>query len=52
MSEDFEERWGFAPDSDYEIRKTNRPVGYMTEQELEEELKRMGYELKELDDEN
>lgn len=26
MSKDFEERWGFAPDSDYEIRKTNEPV--------------------------
>lgn len=26
MVKDFEERWGFAPDSDYEIRKTNRPV--------------------------
>lgn len=26
MSRDFEERWGFAPDSDYEIRKTNKPV--------------------------
>lgn len=27
MSKDFEERCGFAPDSDYEIRKTNRPHG-------------------------
>ena len=26
MSRDFEERWGFTPDSDYEIRKTNKPV--------------------------
>lgn len=26
MVKDFEERWGFAPDSDYEIRKTNKPV--------------------------
>lgn len=25
MTKDFEERWGFAPDSDYEIRKTNKP---------------------------
>lgn len=25
MSEDFEEEWGFAPDSDYEVRKTNKP---------------------------
>lgn len=27
MNKDFEEEWGFAPDSDYEIRKTNRPQG-------------------------
>lgn len=27
MSKDFEEEWGFAPDSDYEIRKTNEPQG-------------------------
>lgn len=26
MVKDFEEEWGFAPDSDYEIRKTNKPV--------------------------
>lgn len=26
MSKDFEEEWGFTPDSDYEIRKTNKPV--------------------------
>lgn len=25
MAKDFEEEWGFAPDSDYEIRKTNKP---------------------------
>lgn len=25
MVKDFEEEWGFAPDSDYEIRKTNKP---------------------------
>ena len=42
MSKDFEERWGFAPDSDYEIRKTNRPVDYMTEQEIKESFNWMG----------
>ena len=26
MSKDFEEEWGFAPDSDYEVRETNEPV--------------------------
>lgn len=26
MGKDFEERWGFSPDSDYEIKKTNRPM--------------------------
>lgn len=26
MVKDFEEEWGFAPDSDYEVRKTNKPV--------------------------
>lgn len=25
MTKDFEEEWGFAPDSDYEIRKINKP---------------------------
>ena len=27
MSKDFEERWGFAPDSDYDVRKTTQPQG-------------------------
>lgn len=33
----FEERWGFAPDSDYEIRKTNKSeeIFGMTREEWE-----------------
>lgn len=27
MVKDFEEEWGFAPDSDYEVRKTTQPQG-------------------------
>lgn len=52
MTKDFEEEWGFAPDSDYEVRKTNRPVDYMTEQEIKavnaaimEEIERRKNEL-------
>lgn len=42
MTKDFEERWGFAPDSDYEIRKTTNLTKPMTEQEIKESFNWMG----------
>lgn len=48
MNEDFEERHGWAPDSDYEIIRTNDPDGTLREKIFEECMSKTRARIREI----